>query len=159
MELVIAIRFFASTKKVHDLFGKRSQFREVEHFIKNKAGAKMFFIFATRSNQDGCDNELPVYVAEIMGAAPNLIPTALIRIASELRAMSPLNPCFVNALGLQWMFLPILMLPVFPRVCFMTILMAKTETGKVRLQSMKMWAMFDSLANDISELKLRCGDS
>lgn len=76
---VYTLSSVASSEKVYSLFDKRSHFRgsyahyhEVKHHIKNKAGAKMFFIFATRSCQGECDNELPVYVAEINGAAPNL---------------------------------------------------------------------------------------
>lgn len=81
---VYTLSSVASSAKVQNLFDKKAQFRgsyahyhEVRHYIKTTkapcgSSRKMFFMFVTRSSQDGYDRQLPVYVAEIKGAAPNL---------------------------------------------------------------------------------------
>lgn len=76
---VYTLSCVANKEKVQQLFDKKSQFRgsyahyhEVEHLLADGPRSKMYFAFATRSNPDGCSHELPVYVAEIKGAAPNL---------------------------------------------------------------------------------------
>jgi hypothetical protein len=78
---VYALNSVASSKKVQNLFNKQLHFRgsfahyhEIKHYIDDTIGlsAKMFLIFATRSNQGGCSDKLPVYLAEIKDAAPNL---------------------------------------------------------------------------------------
>lgn len=99
----------ANREKVASLFDKECHFRgsyahyhEVKYHIKNKPKARMFFIFATRSSQD--EDGLPVYVARISGAAPNLNTDSFfqdrIRIKSNV-VFEPLlnrNPWFVMSI-------------------------------------------------------------
>jgi hypothetical protein len=78
---VYTLRSVANSEKVQKLMDKGSHFggsyayfHEVCRHQQNSRSrnAKMFILFALRSNADGDSHKLPVYAAEIRGALPNL---------------------------------------------------------------------------------------